>query len=169
MVEEGDTAPTFTAAMAAPEHASGRGEYGPQEIEVFDLESALQEGPVVLAFFPGVYSGTCTQELCAFRDWRAEVGALDAQVVGVSADTPWSQLAFIDEYGLQYPLVSGFNNDVITDYDLRVPEGPLAGIAGRAVFVVDTDGTVAYKWTDEDPTVIPDVDEIEDALTSVAA
>lgn len=169
MVEEGDTAPTFTAAMAAPEHASGRGEYGPQEIEVFDLESALEAGPVVLAFFPGVYSGTCTQELCAFRDWREDLGDLDAEVYGVSVDTPWSQLAFIDEYGLQYPLVSGFNTDVIADYGLEVDEGPLAGIAERAVFVVDTDGRIAYKWYDGDPTALPDVGEIEDALTSVAA
>lgn len=168
MVEESDTAPTFTAAMATPENASGRGEYGPDAIDVFDLEEALAEGPVVLAFIPGVYSGTCTSELCAFRDWREEVGGLEAQVHGVSADTPWSQLAFIDEYGLQYPLISGFNNDVIEDYGLRVPEGPLAGISGRAVFVIDTDGTVAYKWAPEDPTSLPDIDEIEDALAAVA-
>lgn len=169
MVEVSAAAPTFTAPMATPENAGDRGEYTSDLVERFDLEAALEGGPVVLAFFPGVYSRTCTQELCQLRDWMTGLGDLDASVYGVSADTPWSQLAFIDEYGLPYPLLSGFNNSVIADYGLRVDEGPLAGIAQRAVFVVEEDGTVAYKWHVVEPGVFPDLGEVEAAVEAAGA
>jgi len=102
----------------------------------------------VLAFFPGVYSSTCTDELREMRDWHADLAELDAQVFGVSADTPWSQLAFIEEYDLTFPLLSGFNNDVIADYAVRV------GHRGRAV--TDGDATAGRRRSL--------VDEPEDAL-----
>jgi len=161
MLEESETAPTFRAPMATPENAGARGEYSADHVESFKLEEALAEGPVVLAFFPGVYSRTCTQELCEFRDWLSDLGDLDAAVYGVSADTPWSQLAFIDEYGLPYPLLSGFNNTVIEDYGLRVDRGLFEGIARRAVFVIASDGTVVYRWQDDTPGVLPEMDEVE--------
>ena len=161
MLSESDEAPAFRAPMATPENAGDRGAYTADHVESFDLDDSLADGPVVLAFFPGVYSRTCTQELCAFRDWLADLGDLDASVYGVSADTPWSQLAFVDEYDLPYPLLSGFNNDVIADYGLRVEEGLLAGIAHRAVFVVAPDGTVTYDWVVREPQVFPDLAEIE--------
>ena len=150
--------------MATPENAGARGEYSADHVESFELEEALADGPVVLAFFPGIYSRTCTQELCAFRDWLSDLGELDAAVYGVSADTPWSQLAFIDEYGLPYPLLSGFNNTVIEDYGLRVDRGLFEGIARRAVFVIASDGTVVYRWQDDTPGVLPEMEEVEAAI-----
>lgn len=165
MVEEGDLAPEFTAPMATPENARGKsGEYTGDDIEEFALPAALEDGPVVLAFFPGVFSRTCTQELCDFRDWRAELGELDAQVYGVSADAPFPQLAFIDQYDLNFPLLSGFSNDVIEQYGVRHDEGLLEGISHRSVFVVAPDGTVVYRWVVYEPLVFPDMDEIREAI-----
>lgn len=167
MLDVGDTAPTFTAPMATPANAAGKGEYAAEDVEAFDLSTALADGPVVLAFFPGVFSRTCTQELCAVRDWRRGLGSLDAQVYGVSADTPWSQLAFIAEYGLDYPLLSGFNNTVIEDYGMALDEGLLAGLAGRAVFVVNEAGTVVYRWEGDGLRELPDLDAICEALVGL--
>ncbi|MFB6192471.1 MAG: redoxin domain-containing protein [Haloarculaceae archaeon] len=167
MLEEGDTAPDFTVPIARPEHADGSGEYTADDVEAFTLSDALADGPVVLAFFPGAFSRTCTQELCAFRDWRRELGDLDAQVYGVSVDTPWALLAFIEEYGVNYPLLSGFNNSVVEEYGMALDAGILAGIAGRAVFVVDTDRTVRYRWEGDDLRTLPDLDAIEDAVAAV--
>lgn len=163
MLTEGDSAPSVTAPMATPEAAQNaeRGNYTGDDVTEFDLETVLEDGPVVLAFFPGVYSRTCTRELCEFRDWRAELAELDADVYGVSADTPWPLLAFIDEYDLNYPLVSGFNNDVIADFGVRRKEGPLRGIANRAVFVVDPNGEITYTWSADRPLTFPDTDELE--------
>ena len=169
MFEESDTAPAFAAPMATPENAGDRGVYTSGHVEPFDLEEALADGPVVLAFFPGVYSRTCTEELCQFRDWTADLADLDAAVYGVSADTPWSQLAFIDEYDLDYPLLSGFNNDVIADYGLRREEGLLAGISNRAVLVVAPDRTVTYRWVVREPQVFPDLDAVEAGIETARA
>lgn len=164
MLEEGDTAPDFTAPMATPENAAGRGEYTTEDVASFTLSEALADGPVVLAFFPGAFSRTCTQEMCAFRDWRRDLGDLDARVFGVSADTPWTLLAFIAEYDLNYPLLSGFNNAVIEDYGMAVDEGLLAGIAGRAVFVIDADRRVTYRWAGDGLRELPDLDAVREAV-----
>ena len=164
MVREWDHAPDFTVPMARPENAGDRGAYTSDHVESFTLSDRLVYGPVVLAFFPGVYSRTCTQELCDVRDWWADLAELDAQVVGVSVDSPWSQLAFIDEYELNYPLLSGFNSDLIADYGLRVDRGLLEGIARRAVFVIDEEQSVVYRWVGEDARTLPDLDEVEQAV-----
>ncbi|MDY6818379.1 MAG: redoxin domain-containing protein [Halobacteriales archaeon] len=167
MVKEWDRAPDFTAPIARPEAAAGRrGEYTGEDVGSFTLSDRLVYGPVVLAFFPGVYSRTCTQELCDVRDWHDTLGDLDAQVYGVSADTPFSQLAFIDEYDLNFPLVSGFNTDVIAAYGVRNDEGQLAGIANRSMFVIDEEQTVTYRWEVHEPLTFPDLDEIEEAVES---
>lgn len=163
MVEEGDPAPDFTAPMATPEHADGAGEYTGDDVEAFTLSAALDDGPVVLAFFPGAYTRTCTREMCDFRDWRVDIGDAAARVYGVSADSPWSLLAFIEEYDLNYPLLSGFNNTVIEDYGMALDAGLLSGIAGRSVFVIDESGTVTYKWAG-DPATLPDLEEVAEAV-----
>lgn len=163
MVREWDRAPDIHAPLARPENAAGRGSYSGDDVETFTLSDRLVYGPVVLAFVPGVYSGLCTDELCEMRDWHDSLSELDAQVVGVSADTPWSQLAFIDEYDLNFPLVSGFNSDVIEDYGVRVEEGDLAGIASRSLFVIDEEGSVTYRW-DAEPGELPDLEDVKSAL-----
>lgn len=168
MPAETNHAPRFSAPMATPDAASGKsGEYTSDDVTTFDLDDALAGGPVVLAFFPGVFSRTCTQELCSMRDWWADLEELDAAVYGVSADTPFSQLAFVDEYDVNFPLLSGFNNDVIADYGVRRDEGILEGIAERAVFVLSPDGEIAYRWVVYESLVFPDMDEIETALDGI--
>jgi len=163
MVREWDHAPDVNAPLARPENAAARGEYSGDHVESFTLSDRLMYGPVVLAFFPGVYSGLCTEELCTIRDWYDDLADLDAQVFGVSADTPWSQLAFIDEYDLTFPLVSGFNNDVIDEYGVRSEGGLLEGIANRSLFVIDEEGSVTYRW-DAEPGELPDLDEVRSAI-----
>ncbi len=165
MVETGDAAPEFTVPMSTPEAAAGRrGSYTSADVEAFTLADALAEGPVALAFFPGVFSRTCTEELCEMRDWREELTALDAAVYGVSVDPPFPQLAFIDEYDLSYPLLSAFNSSVAADYGVRREEGLLRGVTERAVFVIEPSGTVVYDWLVTEPQVFPDLDAIGDAL-----
>ena len=165
MVEEGDTAPDFTVPMVSPGDRADRvGEYTGEDLQPFTLSDALEDGPVVLAFFPGAFSRTCTQEMCEFRDWLADVGELEGQVYGVSADMPWALLAYINEYDLNFPMLSGFNTDVIADYGVRREDGLLSGIANRSVFVVGRDRTVRYKWLVEEPGILPDLDDIRSAV-----
>jgi len=79
-------------------------------------------------------------------------------VYGVSVDGPFAQQAFIEDNDLNFPLLSDFDKEVIEAYDVVLES--LVGIYGpvseRAVFVIDNDGNVAYRWVGDDPSVLPD-------------
>jgi peroxiredoxin len=154
MLEVGDTAPTFSATRGTSDH------------EPFDLEDALGDGPVVLAFFPGAFTPPCTNEMIAFQDHLAEFEDAGATILGVSADSPFSQGAFREEHGIEFGLVSDMGGDAIRAYGLEMDIADLGlhGIANRAVFVVDDDGTITYSWVADDPTNEPDYDEVLDAV-----
>jgi len=156
-VETGETVPTFTATRGTSDHES------------FDLEENLGDGPVVLAFFPGAFTPPCTNEMVALQERLTEFDAAGATVLGVSADSAFSLGAFREEHGIEFDLVSDMAGDAIREYGLEIdiPELGLYGIANRAVFVVDEDGTVAYRWVADDPTNEPDYEELLDAVASV--
>ncbi|WP_246987006.1 redoxin domain-containing protein [Halorientalis marina] len=156
MVSDGDTAPTFTATIGTSDH------------EPFDLDDHLGDGPVVLAFFPGAFTPPCTNEMVALQDHLADFEAAGATILGVSADSPFSQGAFREEHGIEFDLVSDMSGEAIRAYGLEIDieELGLYGIANRAVFVLDDDGTVVYAWEADDPTNEPDYDAVLDAVES---
>lgn len=145
-----DTAPIFTATSGTSDH------------EPFDLADHLGDGPVVLAFFPGAFTPPCTNEMVALQEHRSDFEAAGATVFGISADSPFSLGAFREQHGIEFDLVSDMNREAIEAYDLEIEidELGLHGIANRAVFVIDEDGTVAYEWIADDPTNEPDYDEV---------
>ena len=70
------------------------------------LSTLLQDGPVVLFFYPIASSGGCTQEACHFRDLAVEFKTVGAQAVGVSSDGQTAQSAFAAAHSLGYPLLT---------------------------------------------------------------
>jgi peroxiredoxin len=150
MVSEGDSAPTFTATAA-----NG-------EVEPFDLEDHLGDGPVVLMFFPGAFTPPCSNEMVAMQERREEFADAGATLLGVSADSAFSLNAFREEYGVEFDLVSDMDRSVIDAYDLRIDieDLGLLGVANRAVYVLDEEGTVTYAWEADDPTTEPEYDEL---------
>jgi peroxiredoxin (alkyl hydroperoxide reductase subunit C) len=68
------------------------------------LSEELKKGPVVLAFFPAAFSGTCTQEMCTFRDSMSDLNRLSANVIGVSTDTFFALKAWADAQRFSFPL-----------------------------------------------------------------
>ena len=125
---------------------------------------------VVLAFFPGAFTGVCTTEMCTFRDRLEQFNSLNAQVLGVSVDPPFSQKVFADQNNLNFPLLSDFNREAANAYDVPLPN--LAGLEGyvackRAVFVIDGNGVVQYTWVGDSPANEPDYDEVRQAVSNV--
>lgn len=155
MVRDGDAAPDFTAPMRTPDG----------EITEITLSDALDDGPVVLAFFPGAFTSVCTGEMRTFRDRLDEIDAAGAALYGVSIDSPFSLGEFADQNELNFPLVGDTNKEVIDAYDVVMDfeELGISGVAKRSVFVIDEDGTVTYAWVSDDPGVEPDYDEVETA------
>lgn len=155
MVSNGDSAPEFSAPMRTPDG----------EISEFTLSSALEDGPVVLAFFPGAFTSVCTGEMKTFRDRLDAIDDTGASLYGVSIDSPFSLGEFAEQNNLNFSLISDTNKEIIDAYGVRMDFDHigLSGVAKRSVFVIDEDGTVTYSWVSDDPGVEPDYEAVETA------
>ena len=119
---------------------------------------------VVLAFYPGAFTGVCTTEMCTFRDRFDSFNSMNAQVFGISVDVFFSQKVFSDTNNLNFPLLSDYTRETVNAYGIALPN--FAGMEGytasqRAVFVIDKEGVIRFKWVGENPGVEPDYDEIQ--------
>ena len=131
--------------------------------------SAQRGKPVVLAFFPAAFSGTCTSELCTLQDSLARFNAVNAQVYGISVDSFFTLKAFRDHQKFTFPLLSDFNKQVIRDYGVFNEDMiGLKGIAKRAVFVLDKDGVVRHREVLDDARNEPSYQKVYDALAALA-
>ncbi len=127
--------------------------------------SAQRGRPVVLAFFPAAFSSVCTKELCTFRDRLASLNRVKATVYGISTDTFFALKAFQTSQGITFPLLSDFNKDVIREYDVFNPDMiGLKGVAKRAVFVIDSQGSVRHREVLEDARNEPNYEAVFSVL-----
>jgi peroxiredoxin len=125
---------------------------------------------VVLAFFVGAFTTTCTKEMCEFRDSMARLIDLNAQVVGISVNDPFANKAFAEKNRLPFPILSDYNREVIKEYCLELAD--FAGLNGytvakRSIFILDKDGIVRYVWVSDNPTIEPKYGEIQKALEQI--
>lgn len=126
MISPGDRAPDFSGTLA-----DGR------QLRLRDFEGRRH---VILYFFPKDFTPGCTREACSFRDRRSEVAGLDAEVVGVSLDSPEKHAAFSKAYQLPYPLVSDQSSKIAEAYGVQRLGGWLP--SKRVTFVIGKDGIV---------------------------
>ena len=123
-----------------------------------------------MAFFVSAFTETCTKEVCEFRDSRARLTDLDAQVIGISINDPFSNKAFAEKNRLPIPILSDYNREVIHRYGLEMEN--YAGLPGytvakRSIFILDPEGIVRFIWVSDDPQLEPDYDQIEQALKQI--
>jgi peroxiredoxin Q/BCP len=103
------------------------------------LSRLLEQGPVILAFYPKAFTSDCTKQNSNFRDKYAEVEQKGAQVLGISVDDVATQRRFKAEYKLPYPLLSDVGGKVADQYTGTVP---VLGYASRSNVVIGQDGKV---------------------------
>ena len=96
--------------------------------------------PVVLVFDPGDDTPVCTKQLNAYNDGLAQFEHLNAQVVGISAQSVDSHDAFAGKHGFEFPLLADTDKQVAALYGTL---GPL-GFPRRSVFIVDAAGVIRY-------------------------
>jgi Peroxiredoxin len=101
------------------------------------LSGLLENGPVVLFFYPAALSAGCTVEACHFRDLAAEFRAVGAQPVGISHDPVEKQARFAAKHTLGYPLLSDPDGTVRDQYGVK--RDLAFNRTKRATFVIDTD------------------------------
>ena len=115
----------------------------------FSLSQALKKGPVVLYFFPAVFTPGCTIETKAFADAHDDFAKAGAQVIGVSAGAVDKLAAFSVEACRNKFAVAVASPKMIADYDVAL--AMRAGLSNRTSFVIGRDGKVAFVYSDLKP------------------
>ncbi|WP_327087115.1 thiol peroxidase [Nonomuraea sp. NBC_01738] len=118
----------------------------------------------VLNIFPSVDTGVCAASVRRFNQVAAEHP--EAVVLCVSADLPFAQNRFCGAEGLDNVVMLSMmrGREFLRDYGLAQESGPLAGLAARAVVIVDGDDKVIYSELVPEITQEPDYDSALKAL-----
>jgi peroxiredoxin Q/BCP len=97
--------------------------------------------------------------------------ALNAQVVGISADHPATLDAFSKQQSLKHLLLSDFRRQVLPAYDALVTDdkSPIFRYAKRAYFVIDKSGVVKWVKVQENALDLLDPAEVLKALRESGA
>lgn len=113
---------------------------------------------VIIHFFPMAFTGVCTTQLCTIRDNFSFYEGLNAQVLGISVDSPFTLAKFKEENNYQFPLLSDFNKEVSKSFGAFYDEFVfnLKGVSKRAAFVIDENQTVIYAEVLESAGDLPD-------------
>jgi len=122
----------------------------------------------VLLFFPAAFTGVCTQELCDITAGLNAYSSLNAEVIGISVDTPFAQEAWAQKEKIGITLASDLNKEVTKKYDVLFPM--LAGVgdtAARAAFVIDKNGVVQYSEQTPTPKDLPNFDKVKETLAKL--
>ena len=155
MVNIGDTAPAFTLKTTDK-----------SDVSLADFSGKT----VILAFYPGAFTGVSDKEMCAFQDNISKLNESNSVVLGISVDSPWANAEFARKYNLEFALLSDLDRDVVKAYDATFTG--LGGIDGyvcanRVVIVIDKDGVVQHRWVVENPGVEPDYEAIVSFASSL--
>jgi glutaredoxin-dependent peroxiredoxin len=119
----------------------------------------------VLLFFPAAFTGVCTSEMCDISANFSAWSSLNADVIGISVDTPFAQEAWAQKEKITVKLASDLNKEVTKKYDVLFPM--LAGVgdtAARAAFVIDKNGVVQYAEQTPTPKDLPNFNAVKETL-----
>ena len=103
------------------------------------LSDLLQDGPLILYFYPADFTPGCTKEACSIRDIHNDIQAVGLQVAGISPQDEDSHQRFRDEHDLPFILLSDPDKVVIKKYDV---DGPFGVGVRRATFLINQDRTI---------------------------
>ena len=148
MIEVGQRAPDFTL----PDHDG-------KDVSLSDFAGRR----LLLAFYPLDFSPVCTDQLTAYREIAPQLEDAGVELVGVSVDSAFAHAAFREKLGIETVLLADFEpkGAVASSYGAYI-EG--AGIASRALVLIDGDGVVEWVYETDTPADIPPPSLILDAI-----
>jgi peroxiredoxin len=129
--------------------------------QVISLSEYLGRKNVVLVFFPLAFSPVCSHQLPSIEKEMSRFRDLSTEVLGISVDSHFANEAFAERLRLSFPLLSDFRHAASKAYGV-FDENAL--MSGRAVFVVDKQGLIAYKDISPDVRQVPSNAGILEAL-----
>lgn len=121
---------------------------------------------LVVHFFPMAFTGVCTAQLCTMRDSFGYYEGMNADVVGISVDSPFTLAKFKEEQSYQFPLLSDFNKETSQAFGAFYEDFAfnLKGVSKRAAFVIDEEGKIIHAEVLEDAGNMPDFDAIKRSI-----
>lgn len=156
-IETGSKAPDFSLKS---KNADG----------VVDIQLSDNVGSknTVLLFFPLAFTGVCTDELCDVTAGLSSYTDLNAGVIGISVDSPFTQEAWAQKENIGITLASDLNKQTAKDYGVLLDDlGGFGATSARAAFVIDQEGTVQYAEQTETPADLPNFDAIKETLAKL--
>ncbi|KQY64418.1 MULTISPECIES: peroxiredoxin [unclassified Nocardioides] len=132
---------TLAAGQTAPDF-----ELPDQDGVVRRLGTLVEDGPVVLFFYPAAMTAGCTKEACHFRDLGAEFAEAGVQRIGISTDAVEKQAEFSAKHGFDYPLLADVGGEVAASYGVK---RSLIGKAKRSTFVIGRDRSIVKVISSE--------------------
>ena len=152
----GSKAPDFTLKSKTP-----------ADVEV-KLSNNFGKKNTVLLFFPLAFTGVCTKEMCDITAGLGAYTSLNADVIGVSVDSPFAQAAWAQKDKIGITLASDLNKTTTKAYDVVFPM--LAGVgdtSARAAFVIDKNGVIQYSEQTPTPKDLPNFEAVKAALAKL--
>ncbi|KAF5750570.1 2-Cys peroxiredoxin BAS1 chloroplastic-like [Tripterygium wilfordii] len=120
-----------------------------QEFIKVKLSEYIGKKYVILFFYPLDFTFVCPTEITAFSDRHAEFEKIDTEILGVSIDSVFSHLAWVQTDrksgglgDLKYPLVSDVTKSISSSYGVLIPD---QGIALRGLFIIDKEGIIQHS------------------------
>jgi peroxiredoxin len=134
---------------------------------VTDVKLAANQGKknTVLLFFPLAFTGVCTTEMCDVSAGLSQYSNLNADVIGISVDSPFAQEAWAQKEKITITLASDLNKKTAKDYGVLLDDlGGFGSTAARAAFVIDRNGVVQYSEQTPTPKDLPNFNAIRETL-----
>ena len=147
--EIGQTAPDFTLPSTSGEKLT---------------LSTLRGKPVLLAFFPLAFSGTCTAELCDMRDHHEQFADRGVVVLPISVDSTYALKEYKAKHAMKLDLLSDFKREVSRLYGVLIED---RFYSNRAYFLIDAQGILRWAHVEENPSQRRDDAELLRAIDRV--
>jgi peroxiredoxin len=119
----------------------------------------------VVLFFPLAFTGVCTTEMCDVTAGLKNYEQLNAEVIGISVDSPFAQEAWAAKEKIELKLASDLNKKTAKEYGVLLDDlGGFGSTSARAAFVIDKNGVVQYSEQTPTPKDLPNFNAIRETL-----
>jgi len=129
------------------------------------LSKNMGKKNTVLLFFPLAFTSVCTSEMCNVTAGLSEYGVQNADVIGISVDSPFAQEAWAQKEKIGITLASDLNKKTAQAYGTLLPDLiGIGSVSARAAFVIDKNGIVQYSEQTPTPKELPDFNKVKETL-----
>ena len=122
----------------------------------------------VVLFFPAAFTPVCTNEMCEITSGLTQYQQLNADVIGISVDSPFAQEIWAQKENIDVKLASDLNKTTAQAYDVLLPDLlGMGSVSARAAFVVDKNGEIKYSEQTPTPKELPNFEAVKETLQNL--